>query len=126
MVTLFDKLGGPEAVSFAVDSFYKNVMNDERINHFFADVDLDVQSRHLKMYLIHVFGGLSKYNGKSVKAAHKHLVDKMGLNDNHFDALLENLQKSLDELGLSGQVISEVRSVFESTRNEVLCKCKND
>ena len=35
-MTLFEKLGGEAAVDLAVDRFYDRVLQDDRINHFFA------------------------------------------------------------------------------------------
>lgn len=43
MTTLFEKLGGKAAVDLAVDRFYERVLNDERIRHFFENVDVTTQ-----------------------------------------------------------------------------------
>ncbi len=43
MSTLFEQLGGRDAVNAAVDIFYGYVLNDDRIKHFYDDVDMDKQ-----------------------------------------------------------------------------------
>ena len=43
MPTLYERLGGEPAVSQAVEIFYRKVLSDDRISHFFDDVDMDRQ-----------------------------------------------------------------------------------
>ena len=57
-----------------------------------------------------------------MRIAHKRLVEEMGLSDEHFDAVLENLGKTLKELGVPDDLIGEAASIAESTRNDVLNK----
>lgn len=39
--TLADKLGGEDAVTVAVDDFYKRLVGDETLKKFFEGVDMD-------------------------------------------------------------------------------------
>ncbi len=57
MTTLFEKLGGKSAIDLAVDKFYERVLNDERIKHFFENVDMNKQKSHQKAFLTFAFGG---------------------------------------------------------------------
>ena len=118
--TLFEKLGGADAVNAAVDSFYKKVMADERINSFFADVDMDRQAIKMKMFMAYAFGGMPNYPGASLRQSHQRLVEKKGLSDEHFDAVGENLQATLGELGVPADLIGEVMTIVGSTRDDVL------
>ena len=45
-----------------------------------------------------------------------------GLNDSHFDAVMENLAATLEELNVPGELIAEAAAIAESTRNDVLGK----
>lgn len=120
MATLFERIGGEGAVDAAVDIFYKKVLDDPRINHFFAGVDMNRQANHQKKFLTYAFGGTDKYTGRSLREAHKRLVAEMGLNDTHFDAVAENLVATLQELDVPEDLIQEVGGILESTRSEVL------
>ncbi|MEL7244735.1 MAG: group 1 truncated hemoglobin [Cyanobacteria bacterium J06573_2] len=111
MTTLYEKLGGKDAVDIAVDKFYEHVLNDERIKHFFDNVDMEKQRGHQRAFLTYAFGGSSVYDGKTMRNAHKNLVEEMGLNEQHFDAVVENLVKTLKELGISDELIQEVGAV---------------
>jgi hemoglobin len=46
----------------------------------------------------------------------------MGLNDSHFDAVVENLAITLTELGVSDALIGQVAAIAETTRVDVLGK----
>ncbi len=121
MSSLFERIGGREAVNAAVEVFYKKVLADERINSFFEGIDMDAQRRKQIIFLTYAFGGPVKYDGKNMRDAHAALVEK-GLNDSHFDAVVENLGATLKELGVADELIGEAAAIAESTRNDVLCK----
>jgi len=54
-----------------------------------------------------------------MRNAHKKLVDK-GLNDSHVDAVIENLNSTLRELGVPETEVKEVAAIANSVRTDVL------
>lgn len=116
---LFEQLGGQPAVEAAVDIFYRKVLSDDRISHFFEDVDMDRQRGKQKAFLTMAFGGPHNYTGKDMRSAHARLV-AMGLNDSHFDAVVELLGQTLQELNVPQNLIAHVAGIAESVRPEVL------
>ena len=119
MSTLYERIGGPNAVSAAVEHFYDKVLADERIRHFFQGVDLQRQIGKQKAFLTMAFGGPVRYTGADMRSAHRGLVER-GLNDTHFDAVLENLVMTLGELGVAADLIGEAAAIAESVREDVL------
>ena len=65
------------------------------------------------------FGGPNNYTWLDMKEGHAHLV-KDGLDDSHFDAIVENLGATLKEMGVSDDLIGQVAAVAETTREAVL------
>ncbi|MFO0757428.1 MAG: group 1 truncated hemoglobin [Byssovorax sp.] len=118
-MTLYEQLGGEPAVNAAVDIFYRKVLMDDRISKFFDGVDMDRQIQKQKAFLTMVFGGPNNYTGKDMRTAHARLVSA-GLNDGHFDAVVENLAATLKELGVGDDKIGEVAKIAESVRNDIL------
>lgn len=55
--SLFERLGGQNAVNAAVDIFYRKMLMDDRVNYFFDDVDMEQQILKQKGFLTMVFGG---------------------------------------------------------------------
>lgn len=118
-LTLFEQLGGDAAVNTAVDIFYRKVLADYRINRFFDGVDMEQQAAKQKAFLTMAFGGPNNYSGQDMRNAHAHLV-KMGLDDSHFDAVMENLLATLAELNVPQNLIDQVDALAQTTRNDVL------
>ena len=117
--SLYDRIGGEAAMNAAVDIFYRKVLADDRIKRFFDDVDMERQAAKQKAFLTMVTGGPNEYTGKDMREGHKHLVER-GLNDSHFDAVMENLGATLQELNVPAELIAEAAAIAESTRNDVL------
>jgi hemoglobin len=116
---LYEQLGGEAAVDAAVDVFYRKVLSDDRVNAFFEGVDMDRQAAKQKAFLTMAFGGPHNYTGADMRRGHAHLVAR-GLNDSHFDAIVELLGQSLADLGVAPNLIAQVAAIAESTRADVL------
>ncbi len=119
MATLYERIGGAAAVKAAVDIFYGKVLADTRIAHFFDGVDLAGQASKQRAFLVMAFGGPNTYAGADMRSAHARLVDR-GLDDSHFNAVVENLAATLSELGVGADDISEVAAIAETVRSDVL------
>jgi hemoglobin len=119
--SLYDQLGGEAAVNAAVDIFYRKVLADDRISRFFEGVDMENQAAKQKSFLTMAFGGPNNYTGKDMYEGHKHLL-KMGLDDSHVDAVIEDLGATLKELGVKDELIAQVAGIANSVRGDVLGK----
>ena len=117
--SLYEQLGGEAAIDVAVDNFYKKVIADERINHFFESTDMAKQHRAQKAFLTFALGGPNRYTGRTMRVAHTKAV-QAGLNDSHFDAVVENLGTTLAELGVPIALIEQAAAIVETTRDDVL------
>ena len=116
MTSLFERLGGRNAVNAAVDIFYKKVLADPTINHFFEKVDMPRQITKQKMFLTYAFGGMEHYSGKNMREAHKHL----DLTEEHFAAVAGHLKATLEALDVPGDLQDEVMAIAASTHDDVL------
>lgn len=119
--SLYEQLGGAAAISQAVNIFYDKVLKDDRIKHFFDGVAMHRQIVKQIEFLTLALGGPNTYTGSALKQAHAHLIPK-GLNDTHFDAVLEHLGATLKELNVPGALIAQAAAIVESTRKDVLSK----
>lgn len=118
--SLYQKLGGKAAIDAAVELFYKKVLADERVKHFFDDVSMDKQRRKQKDFLSFALGGPLPWTGKDMRKAH----EGMGLTEAHFNAIGENLVLTLKELKISQELIDQVVAVVATTKDDVLGKPK--
>lgn len=115
--SLYHKLGGKAAIDAVVEAFYVKVLADNRIKHFFEDISMTKQRRKQKEFLSAAFGGPIPWTGKDLAKAHANIP---GLTDAHFDAVAENLQKTLVELKVKKELADQVMAIAASTREAVL------
>lgn len=119
MPSLYEELGGAPAIEAAVDIFYRKMLLDERVAHFFDDVDMERQAAKQKGFLTMATGGPNSYTGQDMRRGHAHLVAR-GLNDEHFDIVVGHLGDTLRELGVPDDRIARVGALCESVRDDVL------
>jgi hemoglobin len=119
MVTsLYERLGGEPAVNAAVDIFYRKVLTDSRISHFFDSTDMDLQRAKQKAFLTFAFGGPNAYTGRDMRMAHAH----MKLTEDDFAAVMENLGSTLKDLKVPDDLIAEAAGIALSVKDHVLNK----
>jgi len=91
--SLYERLGGMDAITAVVGSFRDRVAADDRINLKFARTDLARLTKMLIDQVCEATGGPCKYNGRSMKVAHA----GMGVTNGEFDALVKDLVATLDQ-----------------------------
>lgn len=114
--TIFEKYGGQETVNKLVDAFYVRMLADDNVKGFFEGVDMNKLKGHQQKFIAFAIGGPNNYEGRDMKTAHL----GMGLNDSHYDSLVDNLSDAMDSLGVSEDDIVAVVAKVESLRNDVL------
>jgi len=119
--TLYDEIGGKNAVELASIKLYYHILEDDRINHFFKDIDIKKQSVKMNAFLTYIFGGPSLYTGRNMRKSHKSVVER-GLNDGHVDAMLENVHTVLNEMEIAPELQKQVLAKLEKHRDDVLCR----
>ena len=115
---LFQRLGGKDAITAVVDDFVANVAADARINMFFANTDIP----HLKQMLVEQIcaatGGPCAYTGKDMVTVHT----GMHITDAQFDALVEDLVKSLDKFKVGAAEKDELLGALGGMRGDIVGK----
>lgn len=119
MASIYEQIGGDDAIQTAVEIFYRKVLSDDDVAHFFDDTDMDGQMAKQASFLTMVTGGPSHYTGKDMREAHARLVAQ-GMNEEHFDSVVQHLGATLTELGVPGELVEQVAAVAVSVRDDVL------
>ncbi len=117
--SLYERLGGRDAVTAAVGLFYQKLMADETIAPFFDDIDMPGQIKKQIAFMTMAFGGPHGYEGRDLRTAHAKLVAR-GLGEAHFNAVAGHLSATLRELGVPDALIDESIAIVASTKADVL------
>lgn len=116
---LYGKVGGMSSIDAAVELFYERVLEDESLKSFFADVDMDRLQGMQRAFIALALGGPDEYEGRDLRTAHAHLVDK-GLNEEHFDAVVQHFGSALKELDVPDGLVGAIANRVASVKKEVL------
>lgn len=116
--SLYDRLGGKPAITAVVDDFVANVAADKRINRFFASTDIPRLKRLLVEQICAGSGGPCAYTGRDMKTTHA----GMGVANRHFDALVQDLGKSLNKFKVPAREQKELVSILAPMRKDIVTR----
>uniref|UniRef100_A0A7S3PBQ5 Response regulatory domain-containing protein n=1 Tax=Aplanochytrium stocchinoi TaxID=215587 RepID=A0A7S3PBQ5_9STRA len=120
--TLFEEIGGQAAIDVVVDTFYDKCLQDPFINHFFKGMDMHRQILKQREFLGFAFGGPSEYNHRQLAEAHRRIVLREGLNEQHFDAVANHLLATLDGRNVPKRLIKVALEKVAALKPQVLCQ----
>lgn len=118
-MSLYEEIGGEASIDASLDRFYPKIVGDPRVSFLFEGVDMARLRRHARAFLAMAFGGPNQYQGRNLRAAHTH-ARSQGLNDALFEVFMGHFRSTLEELGVPSPKITEIVSIAEAGRNEVL------
>lgn len=118
-MSLYQQLGGGEAIQVALDLFYEKVMVDPRVSVYFDGLDVERVKRKQKAFLTMAFGGPARYDGRTLRAAHRRAVEQ-GLDREGFDVFMGLFRDTLDELDVPDELAAQVMEIAYGGRADVL------
>jgi hemoglobin len=114
--SLYERLGGLPAIQAVVDDFVGNVAADTRINQRFANTNIPLLKKHLVDQICEATGGPCKYTGRTMKAAHA----GMKITEAEFNALVEDLVKTLDKFKVPTREKTELLLALAAMKNDIV------
>ena len=114
--SLYDRLGGKEALTAVVGELWSVVAADERINGRFAHTKPEVFGAQLVDFLCQASGGPCTYHGRAMKSAHT----GMHLTEAEFNALAEDTTKALNKFQVPAAEQGEVIGMLGSLKGDVI------
>jgi hemoglobin len=114
--SLFDRLGGEEAVVAVVDDFVARVAGDGRINAKFARSDVPRIKALLVEQVCAATGGPGSYTGRGMRETHEH----MGVTAGEFDALVADLVATLNHFQVPAAEQDELLGILGPLRGDIV------
>ncbi len=114
--SLYDRLGGKEALTAVVDEFVARAAADARINKKFGKTNIPRLKFHLVEQLCAATGGPCKYTGLSMKNAHKN----MKVTEGEFGALVEDLVGALDKFNVPEKEKGELLAILGPLKDMIV------
>jgi hemoglobin len=114
--SLYEVVGGQEALKLAVDRFYVRVTEDPQLAHYFEGQDVPQIKRHQVLLLSQVLGGPAEYSGRQLGEAHAHLH----VTSPDYDRVVEHLVGTLRDLAVDDSVVSAVEGVVAGVKPDIV------
>jgi hemoglobin len=114
--SLYQRLGGLDALDAVVADALANVAADARINQRFNVAELPKLKKNLVDLLCERTGGPCTYTGLDMSAAH----EGMNIRDDEFDALVEDMVKSLDKFKVPAREKGELMAALGKMKNAIV------
>ena len=114
--SLFEELGGQQGIEQVADRFVRILIADERTEQAFADTDLDRFYEKVVEQFCELTGGPCVYSGDSMKDVHK----GMNISEADFNAVVEILQKAMDQNSVSLSAQNRLLALLAPMRSDML------
>ena len=109
-----------KSLSIISEEFHKLLLSDDRINFLFQNVDMASLRRKQVWFFKSLALEDSEGTHSYMARVHKPLVEKNGLDEHHFTALIECLEKALKTADLDAQTAMRILSNAEKLKGHVL------
>ena len=114
--TLYERLGGHDAIRAVVDDFYDRVFADPLLEPYFEGIDREQLYAHQVQFISSVAGGPVSYDGDDMQRAHS----GMGITEEAFDRVATYLGEALRENGVSNDDAEEILGRVADLRPDVV------
>jgi hemoglobin len=116
MASVYDEIGGGDAVAAAVDQFYARVLGDAELAPYFEHTDMRRQMSHMRAFLAAALGGPQLYSGRDMRAAHAHA----GVTVDEFDRVVAHLVETLQGLSVPVSAIEAIGGKLVPLREQIV------
>jgi hemoglobin len=114
--SLYQRLGGRDAITAVVDDFVARCAADGRINGKFARTDIPRLKAGLVDQVSEAAGGPFTYSGRDMRTTH----DGMAVTGGEFDALVADLVATLDQFGVGEAEKGELLGALAPMRADIV------
>ena len=117
--TLYERLGGYDAIAAVADNLLPRLMQDEQLGRFWANRGDDGVAREKQLlidFLCAASGGPMYYTGRDMTTAHK----GMGISAADWDIFLGHLKSTAAHFQLGDAEATDVLAFIESTKGEIV------
>jgi hemoglobin len=103
-MSIYETIGGEEALVSVVDDFYKRVLADPELVNYFAGVNMNRLKGRQVAFFAQALGGPQLYDGASMRDAHL----GRGITQGAFDQVAAHLTDSLRTAGVPDELVSSI------------------
>jgi hemoglobin len=114
--SLYERLGGKDAITAVIDDFVARCAKDDRINGKFARTDIPRLKSSLIDQVCEATGGPCTYSGRDMRTTHEGMAVTAG----EFDALVADLVATLDRYSVPEAEKAELLGALAPMRADIV------
>jgi hemoglobin len=114
--SLYDRLGGTDAITAVVRAVADRQLKDDRIDQKFARTNKDRLIKEFVDQICQATGGPCTYTGRSMTEAHH----DMGVTNGEFEAFVEDVVAVLDDFNVGKTEQGELLNILAPLRPEIV------
>lgn len=103
-VSVYDRIGGHEAIEVVVDDFYVRVLADDELAGFFTGTNMNRLKGKQVEFFAAALGGPQPYTGAPMKQVHQ----GRGITMHHFGLVAAHLADALTAAGVPADTVTEI------------------
>ena len=114
-VSIYDKIGGPEAIEVVVEDFYARVLADGQLAGFFAGTNMNrLKGKQVEFFAV-ALGAHDVYTGAPMKQVHQ----GRGITMVHFNLVAGHLADALAAAGVPPRTVTEILNTIAPLAPEI-------
>ena len=106
--TIYDRIGGREAIEVVVEDFYVRVLADDRLCGFFSGTNMNRLKGKQVEFFAEALGGPEPYTGAPMKQVHQ----GRGITMHHFSLVAGHLADALAAARVPSGTVTEILSAI--------------
>jgi hemoglobin len=113
--TLFERVGGEQAIAELIHEFYDRVLVDPELKPFFKDTSVDKLRRMQREFFSAALDGPITYTGRPLS----HVHHGRGITKHHLARYVDHLIDTLRGRGINDQDVQDIISRISTYANEI-------
>lgn len=114
-LSIYDRIGGYQAIETVVDDFYDRVLADEELAGFFTGTNMNRLRGKQAEFFAAALGGPDAYTGAPMKQVHQ----GRGITMHHFGLVAGHLGDALTAAGVPADTITEILGVVAPLASDI-------
>lgn len=114
--SLYDRLGGGDAINALTESWVARVGGDDRANGKFVRTDIDRLKKEVVDQLCEATGGPCTYTGRSMLETHRGMKVTAG----EYEVVMQHLGATLDEFNIPKAEQDELVGLLSPMRDDIV------
>ncbi|ORA79123.1 group 1 truncated hemoglobin [Mycobacterium malmoense] len=114
--TIYDRIGGHEAIEVVVEDFYVRVLADDQLSGFFTGTNMNRLKGKQAEFFAAALGGPEPYSGAPMKQVH----EGRGITMHHFSLVAGHLAAALAAAGVASSTVTDIIGAIAPLAPEIV------